>query len=260
MDSARNRRTGNRRAGDWSAVIVNYNGDPFLPACLDALGRVRLSPKQVFVVDNASTDGSLYELHGYPWVEAIKNPTNIGFAGGANVGLARVETSIAVILNPDVELAPEYGDALIAAFGENPRLGVAGTLLTFPDGVTVQHAGGVIKYPTLHTDHRGRGAKLSPEFETQVNIDYATGAALAVRMEASRPDRWIRRAVCTSLLRGRRSLGQNSRSRLGCPTRSDVAWAASRGRYAPTRKRILHSAPAQQATLRPEALEPASVD
>lgn len=186
MDSALQLQTGSRRTGDWSAIVVNYNGDPFLPACLEAIGRIRLRPKDVFVVDNASTDGSLFEMNAYPWAEAIQNATNLGFAGGANVGLARVETSYAVILNPDVELAPEYGDNLIEAFGRNPNLGAAGTLLTYPDGVTVQHAGGTIIRPGFLTDHRGRGEPLSPEQGQQVDIDFATGAALALRMDAVR--------------------------------------------------------------------------
>ncbi len=186
MDSARQLQIGRARTGDWSAIIVNYNGDPFLPACLEALGRVRLRPKDVFVVDNASTDGSLFEMNGYPWAEVVKNPTNLGFAGGANTGLRRVETSYAVILNPDVEVAPDFGEQLVEAFGASPRLGAAGTLLTYPDGETIQHAGGRVYRPGFHTDHLGRGEPISAEFGQIVDIDYATGAALVLRMEAAR--------------------------------------------------------------------------
>ena len=186
MRSARIHRRENRPTGDWSVVIVNYNGDPFLTACLEALSAVRLRPHAVYVVDNASTDSSMLELNAYPWAEAIQNQTNLGFAGGANAGLKRVETSIAVILNPDVELAPDFGGALIDAFAGNPRLGVAGALLTYPDGVTVQHAGGVINYPSLSTWHQGRGEQITSAPDSPIAIDYAAGAALALRMDAVR--------------------------------------------------------------------------
>lgn len=186
MNSARQQRFGRRSTGDWSVIVVNYNGDPFLAACLEAIGRIRLRPKDVFVVDNASTDGSLFELNAYPWAEALPQQTNLGFAGGANAGLERVETSLVLILNPDVELAPDFGDALVKAFGANPKLGAAGTLLTYPDGVTVQHAGGIISRPHLYTDHRGRGEELSPDLERRTSIDFATGAALGLRMDALR--------------------------------------------------------------------------
>lgn len=186
MDSARPQRIGRKTAGDWSAVVVNYNGDPFLAACLEAIGKAWLRPKDVFVVDNASTDGSLFEMNAYPWAEALQQPFNLGFAGGANAGLARVETSVAVVLNPDVELFPDFGDELVQAFDENPKLGVAGTLLTYPDGLTVQHAGGVIRHPSLDTDHRGRGEALNDEMQRRVPIDFATGAAIGLRMTALR--------------------------------------------------------------------------
>ncbi|CAN5801673.1 hypothetical protein BH23CHL2_BH23CHL2_28980 [soil metagenome] len=184
MDSARPQRIGRKAAGDWSAVVVNYNGDPFLAACLEAIGSVRLRPKDVFVVDNASTDGSLYEMNAYPWAETLQLRTNLGFAGGANAGLARVETGVAVVLNPDVELFPDFGDELVRAFDENPKLGAAGALLTYPDGLTVQHAGGVIRYPLLDTDHRGRGEALNAEMQRRIPIDFATGAAIGLRMAA----------------------------------------------------------------------------
>ncbi|MEZ4568987.1 MAG: glycosyltransferase [Thermomicrobiales bacterium] len=99
MNSAHSGQIRRASAGDWSIVVVNYNGDPFLSACLESIGKIRLRPRDVFVVDNASTDSSLYEMHGYPWAEVLKLPENRGFAGGANAGLARVETSVAVILN-----------------------------------------------------------------------------------------------------------------------------------------------------------------
>ncbi len=179
-------RTRNSSTGDWSAVIVNYNGDPFLGACLAAIERVRLKPRAVFVVDNASSDDSMLELHGYPRAEELKLRRNLGFSGGANAGLRRVETTVAVVMNPDVELDPDFGDAVVSAFVENERLGVAGSLLLYPDGVTIQHAGGVFTGPDMSTGHLGRGEKISPAFERETPIDFATGAAVGLRMEAVR--------------------------------------------------------------------------
>lgn len=126
------------------------------------------------------------EMPAFPWAEALPQPRNLGFAGGANAGLERVETPVAVVLNPDVELDPDFGVALTRAFAENERLGVAGSLLLYPDGETVQHAGGIITDATLSTDHRGRGEPLSPEHEQELEIDFATGAAIGLRMEAVR--------------------------------------------------------------------------
>lgn len=175
-----------RMAGNWTAIVVNYNGDTFLDACLIALQGVRLKPAEVIVVDNASTDDSLLELNGFPWANVLAQRENLGYAGGANVGLAAVETDYAVILNPDVELDPDFGRALVETFDARPRLGAAGALLLYPDGRTVQHAGGTIARPSLFTDHRGRGEPHSAKYEVEAEIEFATGAALCLRMSAVR--------------------------------------------------------------------------
>ena len=128
----------------------------------------------------------MLELHGYPWAEALPQRTNLGFAGGANAGLRRVETSFAVVLNPDVEVAKDFGDNVVQVFAGNEKLGVAGTLMTYPDERTIQHAGGIVIPPLLYTDHRGRGQPLSDAFMSPAAIDYATGGALGLRMDAVR--------------------------------------------------------------------------
>jgi hypothetical protein len=44
----------------------------------------------------------------------------------------------------------------------------------------------VITGPTMSTDHRGRGQLLAPEFEQELPIEFATGAAIGLRMDAVR--------------------------------------------------------------------------
>jgi GT2 family glycosyltransferase len=172
---------GELRAG-WTAVFVNYNGGGYLEGCLAALRAAR--PADIFVVDNASTDDSLQELFQFPEAQALPLAENLGFSGGANAGLDEVETELAVILNPDVEVAPDFGRRLLAAFAANPQLGAAGALLLYPDGETIQHAGGILERPLLTTRHRGYGEPLSPAYQLQTDIDFATGAALCLRTAA----------------------------------------------------------------------------
>ncbi len=75
--------------GNWTAIVINYNGAGFIEACLHALESCNLRPAEIVVVDNASTDESLLELNGYPRANVLRQMTNLGFAGGANVGLQR---------------------------------------------------------------------------------------------------------------------------------------------------------------------------
>lgn len=170
--------------GNWTAIIVNYNGAGFIEACLHALESCRHRPAEIIVVDNDSTDESLLELNGYPRANVLRQRRNLGFAGGANVGLAATETEIAVILNPDVEVTAGFGDAIVEALDANPRLAAAGPLLLYPDEQTIQHAGGRIERPLMTTSHYLYGAHLASTTLIQRDVDFVTGGAMVLRMAA----------------------------------------------------------------------------
>lgn len=168
----------------WTAVIVNYNGAGFIEACLAALAQTRVQPHDIIVVDNASTDDSLQDVHAYPRANVLALPRNLGFAAGANVGLRAVETELALLLNPDVEVGTGFGNALIAAFSEHPRLGAVGALLLYPDGKTIQHAGGAIERPLMTTRHLRYGSAVDGSQTPAMAVEFVTGGAMGLRMTA----------------------------------------------------------------------------
>ena len=69
-----------------SIIIVNYNVRHFLWQCLDSVIRASAGlDVEIFVVDNASTDGSIdYVSASYPDVQYICNAENVGFARANN--------------------------------------------------------------------------------------------------------------------------------------------------------------------------------
>ncbi|HUG14928.1 MAG TPA: glycosyltransferase family 2 protein [Thermomicrobiales bacterium] len=170
----------------WTAIIINYNGASYLGPCLSALESVDVPPAAVIVVDNASTDDSLAELIAYPRVELLAQPRNLGFAGGANAGLRATTTDVALLLNPDVEVAPDFGFELLAVFARYPRLGAAGALLTYPGSARIQHAGGIIERPLMTTRHRGYGDTTVGAYQVAADVDFVTGGAMALRTESVR--------------------------------------------------------------------------
>jgi GT2 family glycosyltransferase len=170
----------------WTAVVVNYNGAGYLDACLRALEQTRPAPVEIVVVDNASADDSLQELHSFPRVNVLGQRANLGFAGGANTGLASVETAFALLMNPDVEVDPDFGGALLAAFAADEQLGAAGPLLRYPDSDQIQHAGGVIEQPLLTTTHIAYGQRIGETQLAALDVDFVTGGAMGLRMSAFR--------------------------------------------------------------------------
>lgn len=102
-----------------TVVVVNWNGARLLPPCLDALRRQDVDDFETWVVDNASSDGSVELLRReYPEVRVIETGANLGFAGGNNAALRQVTTPYAVLLNNDAIPEPSWLRNTLDACGD----------------------------------------------------------------------------------------------------------------------------------------------
>jgi GT2 family glycosyltransferase len=166
-------------------VFLNWNGRGFLEQCLpSAFGLDYAGGVTVVVVDNGSSDDSVPFLRrNYPQVRLIENGRNLGYAGGMNVGLAVARSDVSVILNNDVILDPDWLSALLAPLATDLSIGVAGCKIYYPDGCTLQHAGGAVIPPRMVTDHFGYRERDVGRYETLRDVDYVTSAAMALRMD-----------------------------------------------------------------------------
>ena len=89
---------------------------------------------EVFVVDNASTDGSVEMIEAkFAWVKLIKSPENLGFAKGNNVAIRQCQGQYVALVNPDVIVFPGCLDALADFLDQNPKVGNVGPRVLNPD-------------------------------------------------------------------------------------------------------------------------------
>ncbi|MGB3145808.1 MAG: glycosyltransferase family 2 protein [Maribacter sp.] len=89
-------------------VILNWNGEILLERYLPSVIK-HSADADVYVADNASTDGSITFLkENYPSIKIIQNLENGGFAKGYNDALAHVEADIFCLLNSDVEVSKNW--------------------------------------------------------------------------------------------------------------------------------------------------------
>jgi GT2 family glycosyltransferase len=181
-----------REAGSgrpWASVIIPvWNGRSYLPDCLDALLRQEPAGFEVIAVDNASADGSgdliaaLCAGEHYAGVRLIRNRENRGFAGACNAGLRAATGEVLVLLNQDTRVYEGWLKALVEAC-RAPEIGVVGAKALYPDEKTVQHAGGSVEWPLGLAAHYGYGQPDSPEWSLSRQVDFVTGAAMAVRRD-----------------------------------------------------------------------------
>lgn len=105
-----------------SVVIINYNGGAFLQAAVDSLSGQTFRDFELIVFDNASSDGSAerLDLSALPSARLVKNPDNLGFAGGNNRAADLATGKWLVLLNPDTVAAPGWLEKLMAAASAHP--------------------------------------------------------------------------------------------------------------------------------------------
>lgn len=167
-----------------SVIIPNWNGARFLPPCLEALRRQTYDAREVIVVDNASTDGSLPLLRrDYPEVRVLALERNHGFAGGVNAGIQAARGEVIVLLNNDTEADPRWLGELVRALAAHPEAGAAASKMLLFDRRDVFHsAGDSFRVDGLPVN-RGVWQKDTGQFDRQEYVFGGCGGAVAYRRQ-----------------------------------------------------------------------------
>lgn len=241
-----------------AAIVVHYRGLDDTLACVASL-REHAPAATVFVIDNASPDGSGRELArrvgGDPGVEVLAMAQNLGFGGGCNRGidaaLARVPgLAHVLLLNPDARLHAGTLAGLLATASRHPDAGIVGcrivdergclwfghgrfprwTLSRFhckpPAGT--EHATGFVSGALMLLDAGLLRAGL--RFDERFFL-YGEDADLCRRVQQQGRSLWVTQAVTAThrgggSQRGERVLGELTAAQLYWMTRSKVLLAA----------------------------------
>lgn len=119
-----------------SVVIVSYNVCFHLEQCLLSVRRAMLGIHgEVWVVDNASTDGSVeYLKKRFPEFHFIANSDNKGFSKANNQAIRQSAGEYVLLLNPDTLVAEDTLRVCIAFLDSHPDVGATGVRMLHPDG------------------------------------------------------------------------------------------------------------------------------
>jgi N-acetylglucosaminyl-diphospho-decaprenol L-rhamnosyltransferase len=176
-----------------SVVIPTHDTRELTLRCLESLRDGGATPVETVVVDDASSDGTTEAVaEAEPGVNVVETGENVGFSRAVNLGVERTSGGIVLVLNSDTEVLEGGLAALMAAFAEDPELGIGGAELVNPDGSPQWRAG---RWPTptwLFAQASGLGAaaaRLSGRrsgghgSKRSGAVDWVSGAAMAVRRD-----------------------------------------------------------------------------
>ena len=169
-------------------VIINYNGlnliKKFMPSII-----TNSSNNNIYVIDNNSNDDSVnYIKNNFSNINIINNSSNLGYAGGYNEGIKKINEDLLIFLNNDATFLDEKSlSNLVKVFKENSEIKVAQPkIIDFTNQEKFEYsgaAGGFIDffgYPFC----RGRifsNVELKNNYNTTREVFWASGTCFAIR-------------------------------------------------------------------------------
>jgi GT2 family glycosyltransferase len=171
---------------ELAAIILNWNAASDTIRCVQELaGWSRLQPT-IWVVDNASSDGSADIIAAScPQVHLIRNTANLGYADGNNQALrsALAWGNVPILLlNNDAMVAEAAVIRLVETLQANPQLGFIGPLLfdaAQPDRLLAAGGQNMVCHLTSHI------SKVTGDQPIYL-VDYVPGTVILARAETLR--------------------------------------------------------------------------
>lgn len=170
-------------------VLVSHNSLADVRLAIHSAREAGFS--DIVVADAGSTDGTVATLRAESPDVRVLALANRGFGASANAGAAQLAGDHVVVANADVTFSRDAAAAFARSFAD-PRVGIVGPLVLYPDGTrqhsarqelsgvaAIAHAALGLWWPSNPWTRRYRGADL-PAGECRP-VDWVSGCCLAVR-------------------------------------------------------------------------------
>lgn len=162
-----------------SVVIPCWNGASLTRSCVESLLCQRGGHDlQILLVDNGSTDETP-DLHRIdPRVTVLRQPRNLGFAGGVNAGIRAAALPFVLVLNNDTLAAPNLLDELHRALDQDPRIGAVAPLSNHVKGLALLPIGEAARDAAARAELAAGLAEAKAPLQ---DVDTLAGLCLLVR-------------------------------------------------------------------------------
>lgn len=167
-------------------IIINFNGGEKVVDCLESI-----KDWPMIIVDNNSTDKSvelIKELtssrvnpliNNKSTIKLIENRTNLGFAGGVNVGIKyalKNGAEYVMLLNQDARVEKGTIENLVEVMKGDGKIGICGPLI-FDNKKKIWSAGGVVDKKRYSGGHLFRIINEQKPYE----VGFISGCAMMIK-------------------------------------------------------------------------------
>lgn len=166
-----------------SIILINWNGKQFLDECIRSIQQQSYRQQELLLIDNASDDGSadLLRRH-YSSEHLILNQQNLGYCGGANLGIRKARGEYILLINPDIILEADFVEQLVCYAEAHRQCGIlSGKLLRF-DKRTLDSTGQFLR-PNISPRERGYGELDNGQYEQAGPVFSVCGAVAFYRRD-----------------------------------------------------------------------------
>lgn len=169
-----------------SVVTINYNGYDDTCELIDSLKSLLIISNEIIVVDNNSNNNEGERLRlRYPDIRVIISQTNLGFAGGNNLGIKESCGEYILLINNDTIVVDNGIQFLVDRLKNNPCIGgVSPKIRFYKQPQHIQFAGYTELSPvTLRNELIGWDMPDNTRFQQASHTAYLHGAAMMIRRE-----------------------------------------------------------------------------
>lgn len=185
-------RTSSKSPGDslprYGVGIVNYRTYEDAVRCIESAKRQSHAPARIVLIDGDSIHEELEALRSrFPELEIEARP-NFGFSVGANRALAKLATytpplEFALLLNPDVELAPDFAERMLEDLVAHPQAALASGKLLRPGEAAIDSVGIVLPRNRRPRDRGSEEVDLG-QYQRSETVFAVSGAVSMLRIAA----------------------------------------------------------------------------
>lgn len=165
------------------SIIIVYFKTPYdTLELLASLQTLSYKPIEIILVDNSNDISFKRKISKeFPTIVFIQSETNLGFAGGNNLGINHAAGEYFFFLNSDTLVVEGTLEPMVELLDSHPEIGIVSPKVLYPDGKTIQYAGALSINP-----YTGRGKRIglmeldSGQFDYCQPTELGHGAALMV--------------------------------------------------------------------------------